>query len=358
MKKQTKVLLIAGAAVIAGLIIAVAGFYINGWQSFYMDETGIHNYDNMKRISEEITPGEFNSMQVSSASADIRLIESDSFRVTYNLSERFTVNDVSVINGTLQVDVQNRGYLTLFNFDFFNKAPKDEILIYYPSSTKFDTVDLYTSSGEINGKNLEAVTAKFKISSGNCNINGLTGTDMIASITSGEMRLADLTLDTLDANTSSGYIQLDQVSAKNNLQISTTSGYAKLTGIDAGDITVNVSSGDVRVEDCTAASLKGKITSGSFYGGQMKLNGVDYRISSGNVDLIGEFRGTNVLHTTSGNVRVENSLPETECSYRLSATSGSTRVNHNDSIGVIRDGAENTYDFSASSGNIDLNFVQ
>jgi lia operon protein LiaG len=258
------------------------------------------------------------SFDLSSANVKIYRSESDKIRVVYEGPEKEAENaDVSVRSSENKLSIIQKNRMEWFQW---NTARR--VTVYLPSSFDGDFV-LVCSSGDVTIDGVQAFSEfESKMLSGNLNVDNLTCEKAVISASSGDIRIDSLTTETYSVKILSGNLSVNTMSGQGN--ISLTSGdisidaYFGSGAIKAisgnvtiyisevqGDIDVDVTSGDVRMELCEGIALRCdfKVTSG------------DIRTNFGEADekIVGESLSTEVgnspvydltITTISGNINV------------------------------------------------------
>lgn len=107
----------------------------------------------------------------------------------------------------------------------------------------------------------------------------------------------------LDLDASSGNIRVEGYSL-DELTCETSSGYVSMHHIDADRIDARTSSGDIKAEGLSGGTFSAKATSGSITGGDIAVGKIDLDTSSGDMRLNG-VAGDIVANATSGRVEIE-----------------------------------------------------
>jgi DUF4097 and DUF4098 domain-containing protein YvlB len=146
-----------------------------------------------------------------------------------------------------------------------------------------------------------------KISSGSLSSPDISAGRITLECTSGEIDAPNLTAtDDLSFTMSSGRMDVSRATGKRGL-VEVTSGNFEADGLTVDDLTVDITSGDVNVENAQARTASAKAKSG-FIGLEGTFYGVDVEITSGDVEIESDvLPETAELEASSGNI--ELSLP-------------------------------------------------
>ncbi len=247
----------------------------------------------------------FENIDIQTTEASVILLPSqkDTCEIVCAENDKIT-HTVSVENNTLKVVRKDTRkwyeYIGVFysisDFEIKVYLPKSEYTmlrtasvsgdIVVPDTFAFSEADLSTTSGSISFEASIKTALTGKSVSGDMDVKNIAGGTVNLTTTSGEMDLEDTLADSINLRTTSGDISLENTAAAKELFIKSTSGEISLESCDGGDITIKTTSGDV----------KGSLRSEKQF----------------------------VTHTTSGDVRVQDSAFAVE-KCTVSTTSGDIR---------------------------------
>jgi DUF4097 and DUF4098 domain-containing protein YvlB len=213
-------------------------------------------------------------------------------------------------------------------------------------------VKLASTSGSINiGGRLLADSLFIKASSGSIKAIeelAISG-DFKVECTSGGINLrVPINAQDVFIEASSGSITLDAVNAS-NLSLSSTSGDIRVVGaLDIKDtLSVKCGSGGISINvPVTADKVFAKASSGGIRLGEVQTKNFDLSSSSGSINITG-ISGTGNIHATSGGITVMFHGPLGEAT--LSSGSGSIRISVDKSLSFNFDG-------QCTSGSVRANF--
>ncbi len=253
------------------------------------------------------------TVEASFASIDIRTTEcniillpsqKDTCEIVCTESDKIT-HTVSVEDDTLKIVRQDMRkwyerigvFYSLSDFEIKIYLPRSEYTtlraksvsgdIVVPDTFTFQEADLSTTSGSISFKASTKTALTGKSVSGDIDVKNIAGGTADLITTSGEIDLTDSLADAINLQTTSGDISLENTAAEKKFFIKSTSGEVSLESCDGGEITIKTTSGDV----------KGSLRSEKQF----------------------------VTHTTSGDVRVQDSANAAEI-CTVNTTSGDIRI--------------------------------
>jgi hypothetical protein len=355
MKKSHIVLIVFGVCVLIGLVIGGIGVMNGGLdRAMYVDEEGVHVVREEDNMTEKKELQEFKRMELNVPGVSVTLQEGEGFALEYDFLPQIQIKRMEVADGTLYVECEQE-FFSFFNFGLWRE---NTLTVYYPEGTEFESVETTAGSGSLRVSNLNAKTAKLVCSSGALSIEHLKGEEICLTASSGSVKANGVDSTIFAVSASSGSIKLENITVKNTLTMGASSGSVTAREVMAGTLTVTASSGSVSMENCTADTLMGKSNSGGVKGSGINSKDTMAQTTSGSIHLEGTLTGSTVAKSTSGSVRVQTKAPKGESAYLLHSNSGSTRVDGNKESGTLNKTAENTFDLSATSGSVSLDFIQ
>lgn len=141
-------------------------------------------------------------------------------------------------------------------------APSRVVEITLPNSVTFESVELYTTSGNINIEGCNIRSVKQDTASGNVSISNCTAVTILQDTASGNANISDCTSSsTIKQDTASGSVSIKD-SITDNINQDTASGNASAANCTADKITQSTASGMITI---SSGSLK-KINAGSTSG--------------------------------------------------------------------------------------------
>jgi DUF4097 and DUF4098 domain-containing protein YvlB len=288
----------------AGITLLATGWGLGASGNYiYIDDQGIHvsQSDGNSHVISEFDLEPFSSVNISTISADIQLIPSDSFGFATKLPLDADNLNWKIENGELTLSTQQyqAWRLNIFNLDFISDY---HVKIYYPANTHFERITLNSTSGNIDFDQTLVSSLIAKTPSGGISIN--TGKCQAVDLhtISGNITFGGdhQTPATLQINTVSGDIDINNVMWA-NLTAESVSGNLKIAGTAAAQTLIKSISGDVKLKSSGAASEY-------FY---------DLTSLSGDITVNGQRLGSPArpasttsdqqikVNTTSGNIRLD-----------------------------------------------------
>lgn len=238
------------------------------------------NISNLKQIS------------ISSSSTDINVIPEnrDNVKIHYygrikctglnNSKNPIPQLEINSGNNNLTIKTKKSELHSSFNLYFNSNLTLD---VFVPSCYK-NSMDITSSSGDINIKNFELSSLSTKTSSGDMKINLIKSKNIAFSSSSGNFTCDNLKTDDLHIKTSSGDIKGNTITAKNTNFLS-SSGNFTCDNLATDKNNIETSSGDIKMYDYTG-SLNLTTTSGDIITEYSKFdNDIFVETSSGDVTL-------------------------------------------------------------------------
>lgn len=311
MGKKNIALKVAGLLLLTGFFLAIAGRLMHGtFNSVLIGRNGIYT---TKESGETMTTKltSFKNIDISICSGRIELIKSNKDAVEYNLhnSEKVTVCDV--IGDTFTFKTEARFTISLFNFQ------DTYVKIYYKDDAELENIFLKTISGSVDANDITAKNVTIKSTSGSQSISNIKADEIELNETSGSIKVANISGDTVSVKNNSGSVTIDGIRCK-DISIKSISGSTKLYNADTNSATINGTSGSIYIQ--------------------------------------GSPKGKTFINSVSGSIKVYSNLPKSEYGYKLSSTSGSTKVDDSAFKGSVGEEKANFIDASNTSGSVKLYF--
>lgn len=347
---KKKVIRLAAACVAAGLLIcliALAALDFN-----YFELATMEPVTNTYAVTEHFT-----DIVVRGAECDVRLLPSEDGACTVlcNETDRIT-HHVAVENRTLVIHrTDNRKWYEHIGFMWQYWGPI-EVIVYLPDRA-YETLELRTASGDIDvPDDFSFARADADTSSGSIHWTAEVRGNLSLRSVSGGIAAGGTGAETLSLHSTSGNIAVDSVKVNGAFSCQTVSGRLKINDMTCQSATVYATSGDVTVDalkadtefSCKTISGKQDIsrvacqsavinaTSGSVtlsdliasetlhmeaVSGDLKLIDCDAAalwLKTVSGSIMGTLRTEKVFdtHTTSGSIRVPNTVTGGTCEAR------------------------------------------
>jgi len=311
MDKKNITLKVAGVLLLVGIILAITGVLMHGtFKSVFIDGNGI----NTTKESGEIMTTElanFKNIDISICSGRIELIKSNKNAVEYDFQNAEKVAVCEVIGNTFTFKTEPHFTISLFNFQ------DTYVKIYYKDDAELENIALKTISGSVDA-------------------NDISAKNVTIIATSGSQSVSNIKADKIEFNGISGSIKVENICG-DIIKVKNNSGSVTIEGITCQDISVNSISGSIKLCDADTGSATIKGTSGSIY-------------------MQGSPKGKTLISSISGSIKVYSNLPKSEYGYKLSSTSGSTKVDDSTFKGSVGEEKANFIDSSNTSGSVKLYF--
>lgn len=250
-----KGLVAAVLLVVIGLIALAAVMASCGW-----DLTKLET-ENFITNTYEITEG-FDGISIDTQTADIAFAVSDDGVCRVICTERENEKHaVCVDDGVLLIETADeRKWYERIGFSFRAVKltvclPETEYAtlsirestgdIEVPAGFTFDAAALELSTGDVRFSASVRETLKIKTSTGDIRIENMTAGALELSVSTGEVTVSDTTCGSLTSSGSTGDAVLTNVTAEGALSVERSTGDVKLDGCDAEEIFVKTSTGDV-----------------------------------------------------------------------------------------------------------------
>ncbi|AJY75194.1 DUF4097 family beta strand repeat-containing protein [Paenibacillus beijingensis] len=309
MNKRAGILLIAVGVILLVLTFTSKGGYANSWFSF-----GTEAID----LEQTVEPAGIAKLNVSTNSTDVELVRgsgsADQIQVRLEGKVRSGAADQTKLvvepkGETLSVGVERpRGY----NWGFY--VPEVTLVVELPEK-QWDTVKIYTGSGDLTADELSGNSVTAEVRSGDIDLTNIKAADLNVSASSGDVTVTGLTADEASLEAKSGDITAQRYSA--------------------GRLAVHASSGDIKLKDGEAA-LVGETSSGDI-----------------DIDAAGLLHNTD-LNARSGDVTVKLSSPPQSLAVDFESSSGEGRIQWDGMKYEEKNDEENRIKGSFGAGDVKL----
>ena len=248
----------------------------------------------------KIEAAEIRKIKVSATSTDIFISPSDVEDITVELkgqvnkrlAEAFYL-DVKQNKETANISVTRKNRSS-FIFGFIIDRSRIDVTV---PSKWYENIDVQTSSGSIEGK--------------------------------------DLTSNVLTIGASSGSIKLKKAKVKTECSLEASSGSIQVSALQSpSNISIQTSSGSIRAQDIeTQSELRMKASSGSLDARNLSAEDLSLMTSSGSI-LARDVQGNLNAEASSGSIRVTNDEVKGQWKLRTSSGSVAVQLDHPESLSI------------------------
>ena len=215
---------------------------------------------------------------------------------------------------------ERRWYHHLFNFG------SDKITVYLPANQyaslsihtstggitipqdfQFDSIDIATSTGNVENKASATQSMKIKTSTGNIRVENISTTTLDLSVTTGKITATSVTcLGDMNIRVSTGKTYLTQVSCQNMTTNGSTGDVSMRQVVVTDKMSVERSTGDVTFEDCDASDILVVTDTGSVKGTLLSEKVFIAKSDTGRIQVPETTSGGKCKVTTdTGNIKFE-----------------------------------------------------
>lgn len=298
MRKGVKIsLAVALSLIVTGMAAIALGGAIMGFDFTKMDTT---TYIKRSETVEE----SFNEIEIDCTAADVTVLPASDgvCRVESRLNKDIEYS-VAVENGKLKVQYGPFEWYQHFGIHFLKNV---YITVYLPEA-QYGSLQLNLRSGDALLENMQIEKTKIDNCSGDVQVKNLKGEllsvettsgdigvcytevagDLSVKTTSGDVKIQSTNVLSLLAHAVSGDVEIEDMLAKENITLESTSGDVEFSRMDAKTLKIETTSGDV---EGTLLSVKCFIcdsTSGDVYTPDSDSNA-----------------GKCIVHTTSGDIQI------------------------------------------------------
>lgn len=259
----------------------------------------------------EIPASEIKKLKVSTASTGVILVPEDQENITIELKgqvskrleDAFALGVKKANNNTLDVSVTRKASPIIIGF-VMNRS---KLYVTVPKKW-YEAIDIQTTSGSIEGKELTAGTISMHASSGNVKVRKLEATNE------------------LNIEASSGSVQANNLQSPTTISLQTSSGSVRANDIQSNRLWMKANSGSLDVRNLSGKEISLVTSSGSIHArdidGELKAEAASGSIKVSNSDIKGQW----ALKAKSGSVNVQLEQPES-LEVKFIGKSGSGKVN-------------------------------
>ncbi|MBQ9151066.1 MAG: DUF4097 family beta strand repeat protein [Clostridia bacterium] len=362
MKKSVWIsMIVAGACLLCGVVIATIGFALGGFELSAIESEPLVT-------NEYILEEEFSRIAIDVSAADVCLEPSTDGACHVVCTDRERIEyEVAVIEGTLTVRFADTGKWYEHIVSVSTASPS--VTVYLPGDT-YRSLTVNTSSGgvAVGARYTFEEDVKLTASSGTVSLAAAVGGSADMQTSSGDIHLASKSLYALTATTSSGRIRVESGSVSGAVKLTTSSGDVEWRNTACGALTVTTSSGDVTVDGLTVTdTARVTVTSGRISLTRTACGELYAQSSSGRVELTDLIASGHLrTQTTSGDVRLTRSDAAT---LDIQTSSGSVtgslltaKIIYTDtssgSVSVPKSTEGGLCEITTSSGDIRITYIE
>lgn len=396
----------------AGIVITIVGFSLGGIVTgIGLTSHGMQVYspaliDEPKYESADISLDSFENIDISVVDADIEILESDHYGITYqvmtsnNFSYEVKDNKLNITQSYMNSG-SNFSYMFFgFNNVFSNKEFKKVfITVSVPENTSLDIVSVYNDYGGIKLSNLSSASISLDTDSGYIDLSNIEASNYTTVNNDyGNIDMIYVNSPSISLKADSGNIDMENIQTE-QLDVDNNYGNLNMEQVVMSDADIALDSGNIEMREVSSAST---LTVYNQYGSldmeQVVMSGADITLDSGNVkmnevsgstlvinngygDVIGDTVTIEdaVMELESGNLKMKNftlnqidivsdygsvtmdiTAPATDYNYDLFTDYGSIKIN-NQNMGDTyhslqsSDSDNSLIKVNCESGNISIN---
>lgn len=312
MSRTKKAVIAASIMIVAGIIIVISAFAVNGfrWPNVTVNLAHMTS-EPVNYIKKTVDiKDKFSSIEVKSASdvdVAVKKASGDTSYVEYYDCENLT-HHVDVSDGVLRITADDSRNVA-FNVSIGLYTGAWPSVTVYLAGTEYDDLKIVTSSGDIDMEYYLLVgNIDIEASSGDVTVNGSNSDSLTIATRSGDIKIDSASSKDTRISANSGDVRLGDV-VTDNVDLKTSSGNITSGSIKAKRINGRASSGDVMIRDCDASEINIMTNSGDVsigIGSEMKYE-YTTKTSSGDVNVPDSVKGADGkcnIETSSGDIDV------------------------------------------------------
>lgn len=312
MSRTKKAVIAASIMIVAGIIIVISAFAVNGfrWPNVTVNLAHMTS-EPVNYIKKTVDiKDKFSSIEIKSASdvdVAVKKASGDTSYVEYYDCENLT-HHVDVSDGVLRITADDSRNVA-FNVSIGLYTGAWPSVTVYLAGTEYDDLKIVTSSGDIDMEYYLLVgNIDIEASSGDVTVNGSNSDSLTIATRSGNIKIDSASSKDTRISANSGDVSLGDV-VTDNVDLKTSSGNITSGSIKAKRINGRASSGDVMIRDCDASEINIMTNSGDVsigIGSEMKYE-YTTKTSSGDVNVPDSVKGADGkcnIETSSGDIDV------------------------------------------------------
>jgi DUF4097 and DUF4098 domain-containing protein YvlB len=303
------------------LITVLFSIIVTGCESkfIYNNANQLKKEDAIQYKMEKTKVESIGKININTNIADVEIIEDDDFYVEIDYYYWEREPDYSLEEGVLYFDdsgVFPNSYSISFNLS-------NSIKIYIPKGSKFDSMRIQTSSGDVFMESFSTDKLDLEVSYGDLQINNAAALKTDIRLSSGKSEVKDLNVETLEyknaygnavfTNINSEDIKLGESTTFDSIEISMSSGNGTLSNVTCNSLEIDNSYGDITCKELNLTELDADLSSGNLTVTKSTIEDIDVKNSYGDVSLSlqgNEADYTLDLDTSYGKIEVEGKTYE------------------------------------------------
>ena len=298
------VLVVAGLAVMAGVMIAV--------------RFDFGQFKKTDKVTNTYAPeGIFTSVDIDTDTADILLLPSDDGKLKVVCEETEKIkHSVTVEDSVLMIKVEDTRDWT-DRFMFFTDSMK--ITVYLPAG-KYESIKIREETGDVSlPADFSFGSIDVKISTGKVNCSASADGEIGIETSTGNITLSGTTSKSAVLKASTGHVSVDRVTVSDGLSVRVSTGKTTVADTVCGSFETDGSTGRVTMKNLTSGSFDIERGTGDVIFEDCDAGEIKVKTSTG--DVTGTLlTGKNfITGTSTGSVRVPASSPDGgRCEIRTS----------------------------------------
>ncbi|MGD9964356.1 MAG: DUF4097 domain-containing protein [Candidatus Izemoplasmatales bacterium] len=223
---------------------------------FFMSENESYTF-----IEKDYQVEDLDSFSFDFSNRSVYVLKSDDedIHLKYYTHEKDIVN-LGISSEELNLKISRKWYYNIISFDFFANREYFKVYLYLPDTMVVSNLDIQTSNGRVD----------LDLS------NNFDYINLVSS--NGRINIKDLTAAKIDVMTSNGDINLENIYTNNEINLSSSNGDIILNNVSANKIDSNTTNGKIDAENITSNNIDLDSSNGRIY---LSVTGSkdDYRVS-------------------------------------------------------------------------------
>lgn len=246
MSPTAKVLLVVGILVVLGVILAGCGLLtMNGNWSWIKGES------KMVTVQDVITE-DFTDIEIDVRLLDVELLPSDDGTCYYiEKTHDKLFSNYKVENGTLKIGQDDSRQW----YDHIGIYTGNASLKLYLPKDAYDRLTVKARTGKVVvPEGFSFGTAGITTSTGNVDFSAQVDGDVNISCSTGDVTISEVKCDNLSVSTGTGHCQMDYVTVAEKLLVASTTGRKFLNKMDCGSLNITATTGDTSINNVNVST--------------------------------------------------------------------------------------------------------
>lgn len=276
MKKSSKVYLAAAVCIGVGIVFTAGGIMAGGWPGVAVNSHGIRMLGDRREeyILEKTKLSDFTSADIHLRYGDFSVIPSDDYYLEYCLNGDGREPEYEIEDETFvfeEAPAASEGF-QIMSFGISDMRRSHYMNLYVPEDVYFENFDLNHEYGDVQAEKLKGTSIKLNLDYGDLYAGTIQGEKAEVNLTYGTMDAEEITgSQKLEISMNYGDLTVENLNAPENGSVNLENGNASLVSCTAGNMTIDLEYGDLKVQMIKGDNLNIENKSGDVTLGELAL---------------------------------------------------------------------------------------